>query len=79
MRFNASDEFKDMLFEQYKVANCGEIIVVRTVQLMKNMSDASKNIFRVYHIRIMAQKMFPTIRNLQIYVHVYRPRHCCGD
>ena len=23
--------------------------------------------------------MFPTIRNLQIRVHVYRPRHCCGD
>ena len=25
-----------------------------TVQLMKKMSDASKNIFRVYHIRIIA-------------------------
>jgi hypothetical protein len=23
--------------------------------------------------------MFPTTRNLQIRVHVYRPRHCCGD
>jgi hypothetical protein len=23
--------------------------------------------------------MFPTIRNLQIRVHVYRPRHGCGD
>jgi hypothetical protein len=22
--------------------------------------------------------MFPTIRNLQIRVHVYRPRHYCG-
>ena len=29
---------------------------MRTVQLMKKMSDASKNIFRVYHIRIIAQK-----------------------
>jgi hypothetical protein len=49
-----------------------------------------KNIFRVYHIRIIAKKigklimhvssrnMFPT-RNLQIGVHVYRPRYCCGD
>jgi hypothetical protein len=27
-----------------------------TVQMMKNMSDASKNIFRVYHIRIIAPK-----------------------
>ena len=27
-----------------------------TVQLVKKMSDASKNIFRVYHIRIIAQK-----------------------
>jgi hypothetical protein len=23
--------------------------------------------------------MFPTIRNLQIRVHVYQPRYCCGD
>ena len=27
---------------------------MRTVQLIKKMSDASKNIFRVYHIRIIA-------------------------
>ena len=27
---------------------------MRTVQLMKKMSDASKNIFHVYHIRIIA-------------------------
>jgi hypothetical protein len=27
---------------------------MRTVQLMKKMSDASKNIFRVYHVRIIA-------------------------
>ncbi len=27
---------------------------MRTVQLMKKMSDASKNIFRVYHMRIIA-------------------------
>jgi hypothetical protein len=78
---------------------------MRTVQLMKKMSDASKNVFRVYHIRIIAPKkkgshleyngtftklfilfmhvssrnMFPTIKNLQIRVHVYRPCHCCGD
>ena len=29
---------------------------MRTVQLMKKMLDASKNIFRVYHIRIIAPK-----------------------
>ena len=28
---------------------------MRTVQLMKKMSDASKNVFRVYHIRIIAK------------------------
>ena len=33
---------------------------MRTVQLMKKMSDASKNIFRVYHIRIIAQKKWFT-------------------
>ena len=30
---------------------------MRTVQLMKKMSDANKNIFRVYHIRIIAPKI----------------------
>ena len=34
----------------------GRLSLMRTVQLMKKMSDASKNIFRVYHIRIIAQK-----------------------
>ena len=29
---------------------------MHTVQLMKKMSDASKNIFRLYHIRITAHK-----------------------
>ena len=29
---------------------------MHTVQLMRKMSDASKNIFRVYHIRIIALK-----------------------
>jgi hypothetical protein len=29
---------------------------MRTIQMMKKMPDASKNIFRVYHIRIVAPK-----------------------
>jgi hypothetical protein len=34
----------------------GRLSLMHTVQLMKKMSDASKNIFRVYHIRIIAPK-----------------------
>ena len=34
----------------------GRLSPMRTVQLMKKMSDASKNIFRVYRISIIAQK-----------------------
>ena len=30
-------------------------------------------------MHVSSWSMFPTIRNLQIRVHVYRPRHCCGD
>ena len=30
-------------------------------------------------MHVSSRNMFPTIRNLQICVHVYRPRHCCGD
>jgi hypothetical protein len=28
---------------------------------------------------VSSRNMFPTTRNLQIRVHVYRPRHYCGD
>jgi hypothetical protein len=34
----------------------GRLSLMRTVQLMKKMLDASKNIFCVYHIRIIAPK-----------------------
>ena len=33
---------------------------MRTVQLMNKMLDASKNIFRVYHVRIIAKKKWFT-------------------
>jgi hypothetical protein len=35
----------------------GRLSLMHTVQLMKKMLDASKNIFRVYHIRIIAPKI----------------------
>ena len=38
----------------------GRLSLMRTVQLMKKMLNASKNIFRVYHIRIIAQKKWFT-------------------
>ena len=38
----------------------GRLSLMRTVQLMKKMLDASKNIFRVYHIRIIAKKKWFT-------------------
>jgi hypothetical protein len=30
-------------------------------------------------MHVSSRNMFPTTRNLQIRVHVHRPRHCCGD
>ena len=30
-------------------------------------------------MHVSSRNMFPTTRNLQIRVHVFRPRHCCGD
>ena len=35
-------------------------LMLITIMMMKNMSDASKNIFRVYHIRIVDQKKWFT-------------------
>jgi hypothetical protein len=36
-------------------------------------------IFTKLFMHVSSRSMFPTTRNLQIRVHVYRPRHCCGD
>ena len=35
--------------------------------------------FTKLFMHVSSQNMFPSIRNLQICVQVYRPRHCCGD
>jgi hypothetical protein len=35
--------------------------------------------FTKLFMHVSSRNMFPTIRNLQIRVQVYRPRHCCGD
>jgi hypothetical protein len=35
--------------------------------------------FTKLFMHVSSRNMFPTIRNLQIRVHVYRPCHCCGD
>ena len=37
------------------------------------------DIFTKLFMHVSSRNMFPTTRNLQIRVHVYRPRHCCGD
>jgi hypothetical protein len=39
MKFTASDEFKDMLFKQYKVANCRESTDVMISELNKNYPE----------------------------------------
>ena len=36
-------------------------------------------IFTKLFMHVSSRNMFPTIKNLQIRVHVYLPRHCCGD
>jgi hypothetical protein len=35
--------------------------------------------FTKLFMHVSSRNMFPTIRNLQIRVHVYHPRHCCED
>jgi hypothetical protein len=35
--------------------------------------------FTKLFMHVSSRNMFPTIRNLQIRVHVYRPRQCCRD
>jgi hypothetical protein len=36
-------------------------------------------IFTKLFMHVSSRNMFPTTRNLQIRVHVFRPRHYCGD
>ena len=35
--------------------------------------------FTKLFMHVSSRNVFPTTRNLQIRVHVYRLRHCCGD
>ena len=35
--------------------------------------------FTKLFMHVSSRNMFPTTRNLQIRVHVYRPRHYCGE
>ena len=35
--------------------------------------------FTKLFMHVSSRNMFPTTRNMQICVHVYQPRHCCGD
>jgi len=35
--------------------------------------------FTKLFMHVSSRNMFPTTRNLQKRVHVYRPHHCCGD
>jgi len=44
---------------------------MRTVQLMKKKSDASKNIFRVYNIRIIAQKKWFTRHETDRFLNIH--------
>ena len=52
---------------------------MRNVQLMKKMSDESKNIFHVYHIRIIAPKKiwFTRHDHCQECVRAYLSIHDC--
>jgi len=35
--------------------------------------------FTKLFMHVSSRNMFPTTRNLQMRVHVFRPRPCCGD
>jgi hypothetical protein len=35
--------------------------------------------FTKLFMHVSSRNMFPSTRNLQNRVHVYRPCHCCGD
>ena len=60
------------MFEVIICFGSGRLSLMRTVQLMKQMSDASKNIFRVYHIRIIAKKNWFTRHEAEIFLN----NHC---
>jgi hypothetical protein len=53
------------------------IIIVRNVCVLTSASMIVYLFLLFMHVS--SRNMFPTIRNLQIRVHVYRPRHCCGE
>jgi hypothetical protein len=55
------------------------IIIVRNVCMLTSVSMIVYLFFTRLWSACFKSNMFPTTRNLQIRVHVYRPRHYCGD
>jgi hypothetical protein len=67
-----------------KIGNCFKVILhqfwVKEIFPWKfNLEYGGTFIKLFMHVSSRNKYMFPTIRNLQIRVHVYRPRHYCGD
>jgi hypothetical protein len=70
-----SSTVMQMIWAWHKILTLsGRLSLMRNVQLMKKIY-----IYSVCTMHVSSRNMFPTTRNLQICVHVYRPRHYCGD
>jgi hypothetical protein len=68
IQFSVSDEFKDMLFEQYKVANCGEIADVMTgeILLMFKFNNGTLSLIFVYFPTFSSTAFFPVFFSLNV-------------
>jgi hypothetical protein len=72
-------QIRDKKYDRYSV---NEILVHvciahGTINWLVCIIQIHYNSFTFMHVS--SWNMFPPTRNLQIRVHVYRPRHCCGD
>jgi hypothetical protein len=54
-------------------------IYIPCVPHKNNCNNKIGGTFTKLFMHVSSRNMFPTTRNMQIRVHVYRPRHYCGD
>jgi hypothetical protein len=52
---------------------------VKKISRWKFILEYGGSKFTKLFMHVSSRNMFPATRNLQIRVHVYRPRHCRGD
>ena len=78
----ASSKYRNVLYFSFRKQSTFKVILhqfwMKTIFPWKFNMEYGGTFTKLF-MHVSSRNMFPTTRNLQIRVHIYRPRHCCGD